>query len=444
MGELPPPLAGTALRILATSDLGAAAVPMRTSHGLAGTCAGVAALLERERERVAAEWFDVGDLVVGNPAYVLTGERPWEDVARLPIAVTTAGNHEFDDGLDALRAAAARLSYPMLCANADVGLAATAVIGDVGVIGLTHPRCPDLSQCPALRDDGDLRVTELARELRRAGARWIVVLLHDGVTFWPAAHDGVETRSAYLEGVAQPWAAAVDLILCGHNFAAWTGELAGTPAGEPHLFAASVVVVDLGEQVHVRGVFRVPPVPSHTPTAATEAVEAAAARPAGSLPDQWLIRTGAQHYLPHLLADAFRAATGADAGFAVPNFHGIQAPVDGAIAALGPGPVSELDVLRLVAAPDFDLHVVELEGGELEAAATRHWELADPRNHAADAIAQNWCRMPTATSGAHGAAGGTLAIIPAVTAFLERWLGRELDAHDTGIPAADAIVQRIA
>jgi hypothetical protein len=444
MQELPPPLPGTALRILATSDLGAAAVPMPTSHGLAGTCAGVAALLEPERERIATEWFDLGDLVVGNPAYVLTGVRPWEDVAGLPIAVTTAGNHEFDDGLEALHAATARLPYPMLCANADVDLPATAMVGDVGVIGLTHPRCPDLSQCPEMRDDAGLRVRELARELRRDGARWIVVQLHDGVTFWPDAHDGVQTRSAYLDGVARPWAAAADLILCGHNFAAWTGQLAGTPAGEPHLFATSVVVVDLGEQVHVRGVFRVPPVPSPTPTAATEAVEAAAARPAGVLHDQWLTRTGAQHYLPHLLADAFRAATGADAGFAVPNFHGIQAPVDGAIAALGPGPISELDVLRLVAAPDFDLQVVELEGGELEAAAARQWELADPRNHAADAIAQNWCRMPAATSGAHGAAGGTLASIPAVTAFLEHWLGRALDAHDTGVPAAHAIVQRIA
>jgi hypothetical protein len=444
MGGLPPPRPGTALRILATSDLGASAVPMPTSHGLAGTCAGVAALLEREREGVAAEWFDVGDLVVGNPAYVLTGERPWEDVAGLPIAVTAAGNHEFDDGLDALHGAAIRLPYPMLCANADIGLPAAAMVGDVGVIGLTHPRCPDLTHCPALRDDRDVRVVELARELRGDGARWIVALLHDGVTFWAGADDGVETRSAYLDGVAQPWGAAVDLILAGHNFAAWTGKLAGTPAGEPHLFATSVVVVDLGEQVQVRGVFRVPPVPPRTPTAATEAVQAAAARPAGFLPEQWLTRTGAQRYLPHLLADAFRIATGADAGFALPNFHGIQAPVDGAIAALGPGPVSELDVLRLVAAPDFDLHVVELQGGELEAAAARHWELADPRNDAADAIAQNWCRMPAATSGAHGAAGGTVAIIPAVTAFLEHWLGRELDAHNTGIPAARAITERIA
>src|SRR3954451_14834232 len=31
----------TALRIVATSDLGAATVPLRTSYGLSGTCAGV-------------------------------------------------------------------------------------------------------------------------------------------------------------------------------------------------------------------------------------------------------------------------------------------------------------------------------------------------------------------------------------------------------------------
>ena len=271
------------------------------------------------------------------------------------------------------------------------------------------------------------------------------MLLHDGVTFWPAADGGgVETRSEYLDEIARPWAAAVDLILAGHNFAAWTGELAGTPAGEPHLFATSVVVADLGEEVHVRGVFRVPPEPPRTPTPATQAMEAAGARPVGSLPDLWLTRTGAQRYLPHLLADAFRVATGADAGFVVPNFHGIQAPVDGAIAALGPGTVSELDVLRLVAAPDYDLQVAELRGGELEAAAARHWRLADPRNAAADAIAENWCRMPSAASGAHGRAGGTVAVIPAVIAFLERWLGRELEAHDSGIPAARAIAARIS
>ena len=44
--SLPPALPGTALRILATTDLGAATVPYRTSWGESGTPAGVVALLD--------------------------------------------------------------------------------------------------------------------------------------------------------------------------------------------------------------------------------------------------------------------------------------------------------------------------------------------------------------------------------------------------------------
>ena len=91
---LPPALPGTALRILATSGLGATTVPLPTSHGESGTCAGMIELLEHERQ--PAIWLDAGDLVVGHPAYPLLGERPWEDVADLPIAAAAAGNHDFD------------------------------------------------------------------------------------------------------------------------------------------------------------------------------------------------------------------------------------------------------------------------------------------------------------------------------------------------------------
>jgi hypothetical protein len=59
--ELPPRLPGTAVRILATSDLGANAVPLRTTTGPGGTIHGVAALLEREE---SALWLDLGDFVV--------------------------------------------------------------------------------------------------------------------------------------------------------------------------------------------------------------------------------------------------------------------------------------------------------------------------------------------------------------------------------------------
>jgi 2',3'-cyclic-nucleotide 2'-phosphodiesterase (5'-nucleotidase family) len=127
------------LRILATSDLGAATVPLRTSHGDSGTIAGVVAMLEREQENQPTVWLEVGDLVVGHPSYPLLGERPWADVADLPIAAAAAGNHDFDDGLEALHAAAARLRFPLLAANVDAGLPGTAMVDtDAGPLGGTR------------------------------------------------------------------------------------------------------------------------------------------------------------------------------------------------------------------------------------------------------------------------------------------------------------------
>jgi 2',3'-cyclic-nucleotide 2'-phosphodiesterase (5'-nucleotidase family) len=442
---LPPALDGTALRVLSTSDLGATTVPLRTTYGEGGSCAGVVALLERERERQPTIWLDLGDLVVGTPAYPLLGERPWDDMADLPIAAAAVGNHEFDDGLDALLAVAPRLSFPLLCANVDIGLPGSTLIeteaGPVGVIGLTHPASDRFSEAPPIADWHD-RVGVLARELRRDGARWVVALLHDGVEWWPSqAADGapIATRSDRLDAVARPWAGQVDVILCGHNFGSWVGTLGGTPAAEPHLFAASLSVVDLTPDPVVRGVYQVPPVRPASATAATAAVDAAAERIVGELPEAWVTRTGAARYLPDLIAEGFRTATGADAGFAMPGFHAIQAPLDGVIASLGPGPVTELDVLRPIAALDYDPVVVELRAGELERAVKSYWATADPRNAAADRLWWNWCRMPAGTSFG-SASPQTVAVIPGVVAHLCEWLGRDLAAEPAGVSARDAVI----
>jgi 2',3'-cyclic-nucleotide 2'-phosphodiesterase (5'-nucleotidase family) len=444
---LPPALDGTALRILATSDLGATTVPLRTSYGEGGTCAGVVSLLDAERERQPTIWLDVGDLVVGSAAYPLLGERPWDEVADLPIAAAAVGNHEFDDGVEALMRAVPRLSFPLLCANVDIGLPGSTVVdtaaGPLGVIGLTNPASDQFSQAPPIGDWHD-RVGELARELRRDGARWVVALLHDGVEWWPSVDPApIATRSERLEAVARPWAADVDLILAGHNFGTWVGTLAGTPAAEPHLFAASLSVVDLTPEPVVRGVFEVPPVRPPKPTPATEAIDAAAGRIVGELPDAWVTRTGAKRYLPDLIADGLRAATGADAGFVMPSFHGIQAPLDGAIASLGPGPVSELDVVRPLASPDYAPVVVELEPGELGQAVEACWTTAHPANAAADRLWWNWCRMPPGSS-VGAAAPRTVAVIPGVVPHLAEWLRRDLTTEPAGVSAPDALIAALS
>ena len=80
MDLLPSARPGTALRVLATTDLAAELVPRRVSWGEGGTCAGVVELLERERERQPTVWLDAGDFTVG-PAAPLLGKRPWADMA---------------------------------------------------------------------------------------------------------------------------------------------------------------------------------------------------------------------------------------------------------------------------------------------------------------------------------------------------------------------------
>jgi 2',3'-cyclic-nucleotide 2'-phosphodiesterase (5'-nucleotidase family) len=334
-----------------------------------------------------------------------------------------------------------------LCANVDVGLDPCALVstdaGPVGVIGLTHPHVDRFTRAPATVPDVSERVVALADSLRRDGARWVVVLLHDGVEWWPEG-DGIGTRADRLDGVAAPWARHADLILCGHNFGDWTGVLAGTPAAEPHLFASSVAVCDLmPDRAVVRGIYRVPAVRPAAPSAARDVVEAAAARVVAELPAQWVTRSGTPCYLPDLLADALRRATGADAGLIVPNYHGIQAPFDGVLAALGPGPVTELDLLRLFGSPGMDPVVVELGPGELDAAAAAQWRLADPANLAGDALPDNWCRMPLGLSaGAHGP--GTVAMIPSAVPRVSEWLGREVNADSAGVEVRSAVASALA
>jgi hypothetical protein len=346
MDYLPSSEPGTALRILATSDLGAAFAPMPTSFGQSGTCAGIARLLDRESARQPTVWLDAGDLVVGSPVHTLLGRRPWEEMAELPIVAAAAGNHEFDDGVPVLLEVARSLPFPLLCANADVGLPASAIVdavaGPLGVIGLTNPHIDRFSLGPRLAEDWPDRVETLARELRERGAQWVVALLHDGVEWWPSGDPGgptIRTRSDRLEAIARPWARHVDLVLCGHNLCGWEGELAETPAGHAYVYATSVLVVDLPappSRPVVRGFFRVPAASPFRPSAAVDATEAAASRVVGESSETWLTRTGARRYLPDLIAEALRSATGTDAAFVPPNFHSTQAPLDGPLPHWAP------------------------------------------------------------------------------------------------------------
>jgi 2',3'-cyclic-nucleotide 2'-phosphodiesterase (5'-nucleotidase family) len=455
--SLPPAVGGTALRILATADLAAALVPMATTYGRSGTCDGIARLLASERERQPTIWLDAGDLVVG-PAAPLLGRRPWREMAQLPLAAAAAGNHEFDDGVPALREAARMVPFPLLCANIEVGLPGSAVVdtaaGPIGVIGLTHPFTDRYAPAPPPADGWRDRVAPHARELRSDGARWVVVLVHDGVDWWPCddgdegLYDGnrhwpIQARRDRLEALAAPWAADVDLVLGGHTPGAWVGELAGTPAGHAFTFASSVLVVDLPQPPAppmVRGIVPAPATRPATSSPAIAALDAAASDVVGHSSHAWISRTGARRYLPDLIAEALRTAAGADAGFVLAAQHTTQGALDGAVAGLARGPVTRLDLMRLFGYGDDRPVVVRLRPGELRRAVDAHNAVTDPRARHADRLWWNWCRMPAGVS-VGVEEPSTVAVLPFVVPRLAHLVDRGLAGEPAGIGVRDALVR---
>lgn len=93
--------------------------------------------------------------------------------------------------------------------------------------------------------------------------------------------------------------------------------------------------------------FPVPPSAPAVRTRAAEAVPRALAETVGEIGERWLGRPDAEHYLPDRVATALRSSPSADAALVFGGQHATQAPVDGTISALGPGPVTTLDLSRL-------------------------------------------------------------------------------------------------
>jgi 2',3'-cyclic-nucleotide 2'-phosphodiesterase (5'-nucleotidase family) len=431
---LPPLAPGTALRILASNDLLGTVLPLPTTCGRGGSIAGIVALLERQRESIPTIWVDSGDLTVGGRSG-LFGHRTLTELACLPIAAATVGNHELDEGPAVLAVLADQLRFPLLCADRDVGRPSTAVIdtpaGEVGVIGITHPCAHELAVAPMSGADWAAQVAGDADQLRRAGARWVIALLHDGATWWSNGFPGgVGTRSGALAAATRGWADHVDAILGGHTLAAWVGTLHQTPAGHAHAFAASVLAVDLRSRglPVIHSPVRVPPLRSPSPTPAMTAIETAATRLVGEAAVGWESRPGAPRYLPDLVAAAIRKATGADAGFIPPGLLFTQAPIDGTVAALLAGPVSELDLIRLFPFDDDRIAIAELNPGEYRSLLDAHDAATDPANTAADGLWWNWARAPAGASRATDEPT-TVAVARFTLPLVSAWLGRELTAH---------------
>ncbi len=356
-GTRPQPLAAGSprLRIIATNDFHGALEPRADANGvLRGGAAYAATVIEKARNECAPGCetilLDAGDLFQGTVVSNLSYGRPVvEYYNKIGYTAAALGNHEFDWGVDTLRARIRDANFAFLSANlkfAD-GHAVPWIRADtivvrgktkVGIIGISTPETKTATLPAIVRpyrfDDPATVIDARARDLRSRGADVIVVITHEGG--FCNTKDGTEMCTGEIFDVAGKLTEKVDLIVSGHTHSLLNTRVNGIPIVQARTAGQAVDVVDIPlnengkpsgpavadvRSVNTAGLTAFPPVDSIVSKASRLVAPIANRRISTiSVP---LNRTGSQYPLGNLVADAQRWAGKGD--IAIMNNHGIRA-----------------------------------------------------------------------------------------------------------------------
>lgn len=352
------------LRIVTTNDFVGAFAPATSSYGCLPGGAGLKEAVDALRSESPTIWADVGDFSQGGPLAVLSqGKEGFSAAAELGIDIAVVGNHEFDWGIPLVLEHAPRLGFPLLCANARLGLPATACFatsaGDVGFIGITHPACHTLAlyrprpatAFPIPDLDITTAVSDAAIHLRRQGVDFIVALVHDGIDWSISSDNQYISHPTRFADLCRPWSRLVDVILAGHTLGRFIGHIDATPVLQPWAFGAEIGVVELtrGERNHrLSSVFV-----STTREwcgSGRELLERSRSEVVGELRAPLYDYSFGETALVQFIAQALHQATGHDAAIACIGCN--QPVLDGVTAMLPSGPVTQLDILRTLSWTD--------------------------------------------------------------------------------------------
>lgn len=372
------------LRVLATNDLLGSFHPWPTSYGRLPGGVALRDTVRRLRSGAPALWADAGDFAQGGVISTLTGGLGgFIAMDELGPDVVAAGNHEFDWGTATARQGARLMRAPVLCANHPAGglpATATFAVGGVavGVVGCTTPALYDLiRERPAapLEDLGEV-IRQAVRDLRGGGCDVIVAVVHDGVDWEPVPAGGARPVPARFGAVIGSWAHLVDVIVAGHTLGRWIGTLRGTPVLQPWAFGQEIGVADFDGRLAPARVYAVTPARSGTAVPwdghGAELIAGARAQPIGTLNRPLRNQLAVDHSLPGYVADAIaRANDCAGALYGCWEIATGQPPLDGVLAWLGAGEVTEADVLRLVPYLDDSVVTSELTGADLARLGSR-------------------------------------------------------------------------
>jgi len=313
----------------------------------AGGAARIAAVIKAEKARAAAAGATVivtfgGDMI--SPS-LLSGIDKGANMIDMANAVgidyAVLGNHEFDFGPEVLKARVAESGFRWLAGNvAEKGRSNFPGVADatiieaggykIGLLGLTTPETPLVSSPgPDITFDAyENAGPRLARILRDQGADLVIALSHNNYT------DDLALMRA---------APGIDVVLGGHDHLAFThydGQHAVLKAGSQGIFVGRVILsIDRVEgrdgpkvvwtpdfaQIHTGAIAPDPEVQAKV-DAYRAKLDVELGQPIGTTTTELDTRRatvrGGEAAFGNLIADAMRAATGADV--AITNGGGIR------------------------------------------------------------------------------------------------------------------------
>ena len=351
------------LRIIATNDFHGALEPRPDAGGVVrGGAAYVAAMIESAKKECAPDCetllLDGGDMFQGTPASNLAFGRPVvQYYNEMGYAAAALGNHEFDWGIDTLKARMHDARYAILGANVrytdgrdvpwirDDTLITRGSI-TIGVIGFSTVGTPTSTRAAnvvGLRfDDPAPIVSALAKELRQRGANVIVVIAHAGASCNATGTAGCRGEIIdFARGLTEK----VDAIVSGHTHTLVDYVVNGIPIVQARSSGRAVAVIDIplaggkpsaSWHEEVRDVAD----SATTPVASVDSlVKRATAQVAPFVNREvaevavTLNRDEPQYALGNLIADAQRSAANGD--IAVMNNGGIRANLRAGRATYG-------------------------------------------------------------------------------------------------------------
>ena len=337
------------MRILSTNDFHGALEPRRDSRGVArGGAATLAAEIARARSECrppvcVSLLLDGGDQFQGTPASNLGFGRPVVALFnRLGRVAAALGNHEFDWGLDTLKARMRDAAYPILGANVtdaagrdvpwipdDTLVTVGGVrIGIVGIATMSTPVTTRPSNVSELRFTDPVPVVNRhARALRQRGAQAVVVVAHDGAfcdSPLPAACRGE------IVDLARGLTERVDAIVSGHTHSPIATVVNGVPIVQARSHGTALGVLDFSltgaaPVVALRDVLpgRIEPdrAIDSLVRAVTDPIQPLINRPIATVAEPM-----SGQVLGNFMADVYRAIGGGDV--AVMNRGGVRAALD--------------------------------------------------------------------------------------------------------------------